>query len=132
MRKYISILRGINVGGNRKILMADLKALYKKLGFSEIVSYIQSGNVKFETNKKSSQKELGEQIKTAIHQQYGFDVPVLVRTKEELENTIANNPFHEEPDLDTAKLYVSFLADTPTAENLEKLNQLDFSQINLL
>jgi uncharacterized protein (DUF1697 family) len=49
MTTYISILRGINVGGQRKILMADLKTLYENLGFKEVVTYIQSGNVIFKT-----------------------------------------------------------------------------------
>ncbi len=54
MTKYISILRGINVGGKRKILMADLRELYKSLGFENIVTYIQSGNVIFESKKKNT------------------------------------------------------------------------------
>ena len=53
MTKYISILRGINVGGKRKILMVDLKELYKSLDFENVITYIQSGNVIFESKKKN-------------------------------------------------------------------------------
>ena len=79
MNRYISLLRGINVGGERKILMKDLKMLYEQLGFSNVISYIQSGNVIFET-ERTNKKEIAQQIKLAIYKTFGFDVPVISRT----------------------------------------------------
>ena len=66
MSKQIAILRGINVGGKRRILMADLKQLFKELGFVEIQTYIQSGNVIFSTNPKHKNTKVAERIEGAI------------------------------------------------------------------
>ncbi len=126
MTKYISILRGINVSGKRKILMGDLKALYEKMGFENIQTYIQSGNVVFENAKKINNKKLEVTIKKAIQDQYNFDVPVLVRSHKEIENTIQSNPFLKEKDIDLKTLHVTFLAESPKAENLDKLDEVDY------
>ena len=69
------MLRGINVGGHRKILMAELRELYETLGFEDVKSYIQSGNVVFSADKKMSAQELESSIKKAIFDTYTFDVP---------------------------------------------------------
>jgi len=84
MSKYISILRGINVGGNRKILMADLKNLFEKLECTNIQTYIQSGNVIFDSGQKRSNADLEQKIQQSITENFGFDVPVIIRTAEEL------------------------------------------------
>lgn len=68
---YISILRGINVGGKRKIIMAELKSLYIDLGFSDVVTYIQSGNVIFKS-KQNNITSLESKIENAILEKYGF------------------------------------------------------------
>jgi len=82
MNKKIAILRGINVGGKRKILMADLKALCKKLELEQIETYIQSGNLLFNSQLKNS--ELEDLLEDAIQEKFGFEVPVIVRDSEEL------------------------------------------------
>lgn len=127
MTTYIAILRGINVGGHRKILMADLKSLLEKKGLKNCTTYIQSGNVVFTSNKPP--KEIEKTIKQAISKKYGFDVPVLVRTTDEVENTFKNNPFLSK-ETDINKLYVAFLSDVPTKENLDKLNAVQFEDAN--
>lgn len=121
MPTYISILRGINVSGKKKILMADLKALYEALGFTNVKTYIQSGNVLFETKKKDSDHTIAQSIATAIIEKYNFEVPVMVRTAAYFSETIATNPFLKQEDINTKKLYVTFLAELPSAEHLEKL-----------
>ncbi len=125
MARYISILRGINVGGRRKILMADLKLLYEELGFSNITTYIQSGNVAFDFPKTESQEKLSRKIKAAIDKTYGFDVPVITRTTQEIEQTIAINPFLKET-ADIKGLFLAFLTEEPSEENLGKLNGIEF------
>jgi uncharacterized protein (DUF1697 family) len=127
MATYISMLRGINVGGHKKILMADLRALYKKLKFSNIESYIQSGNVVFDTESKTTPSELAQMIEQAITKKYGFDVPVIIRTPEEIEHVISSNPYRDELETDIKRVYVSFLATNPAAANLEKLKAFDFA-----
>jgi len=116
MNKYISLLRGINVGGKRKILMKDLKVLYEDLGFSNIITYIQSGNVIFETDKKNNEKESALIIKKAIFKTYGYDVPVIVRSDIELKKVFTLNPFLKSIDPDISTLGVSFLEDIPSVE----------------
>jgi uncharacterized protein (DUF1697 family) len=108
--KYISILRGINVGGNRKILMADLKSMYEDLGFSDVTTYIQSGNVIFNTSITNPAK-LEEIIKNSIAKNFGFDVPVIIRSIEEMQQVISENPFLNNADFDPKKLYVTFLSE---------------------
>jgi uncharacterized protein (DUF1697 family) len=126
MTHYISILRGINVGGKRKILMADLKALYEKLGFSEVKTYIQSGNVIFKAQKQEGH-QLAQKISEAIEEKYGFEVPVIVRTKEEMERTLSANPFLNQEDTVIENLHLTFLSDLPVEEKLEKIKSIDHS-----
>ncbi len=121
--KYISVLRGINVGGKRKILMADLKKLYAELGFTNCVSYIQSGNVIFEYSD-SQNNELAILIQNTIAEKYGFDVPVIVRTRNEWEQSVQANPYIKTHK--TENLHVSFLNENPKAELSEAISELNF------
>ena len=122
--RYISILRGINVGGKRKILMADLKELYEDLGFNNITTYIQSGNVIFDYTNTSN-NDIAEKIQTAIKNKYDFDVPCIVRTKTEWEQSVKMNPFVQENEIES--LHLTFLKDIPEKDKLESIQKLDFS-----
>ncbi len=122
MQKYISILRGINVAGQRKILMKDLKELYQNLGFENVETYIQSGNVLFNTDLDRS--EISDKIEKAIFNKYAFEVPVIIRTKEELHKIHTSNPFftqfqtqEEKEKLINDNLYLTFLQEIPINEN---------------
>jgi uncharacterized protein (DUF1697 family) len=126
MTTYISILRGINVGGARKILMKDLKAIYEGLGFSEVTTYIQSGNVIFRTANHMSDKQDSVMIKEAILQKYGFDVQVLVRTIDEMIKTQRINPFLENKAINVERLHVTFLSGLPEEVYLESINKFDY------
>ena len=127
MTRYISILRGINVGGKRKILMADLRELYQSLGFENIITYIQSGNVIFESKKKNANSIFTKKIKEAIFEKYGFDVPVIIRSVEEIKSIFETNPFLQKEGVQVENLCVTFLSEIPTDENLEKINTYDYS-----
>ncbi|WP_410513352.1 DUF1697 domain-containing protein [Paenibacillus sp. BR2-3] len=120
MTTYIALLRGINVGGNKIIKMQDLKAMFQSLEFHNVRTYIQSGNVVFES-KEASGTRLSGAIERMIKETFGFDVSVIIRSLEELESTIAGNPFDLSEKEDFKRLYVSFLAAEPSAEALEKL-----------
>lgn len=124
MTRYISILRGINVGGKRKILMADLRQLFKKLGFSNTTSYIQSGNIIFDYEKNVEVKELEDKIQEAIFKAYGFEVPVIIRSVNEIEHSISNNPFLNSNEIE--RLHLTFLKETPDTINLEQINEYNF------
>lgn len=121
--KYISVLRGINVGGKRKILMADLKELYADLGFTNCISYIQSGNIIFDY-LNSQNTELATLIQNSIAKKYGFDVPVIVRKRKEWEQSVRANPYTNSHEKES--LYLTFLNETPKEELLEIIGKLNF------
>jgi uncharacterized protein (DUF1697 family) len=130
MNTYIALLRGINVGGKRKILMKDLKELLLALGFENVQTYIQSGNVIFESNEKDKIL-LAKQIQTSISDKYGFEVPTIIIEISNYQKIIKSNPFvHEQVDL--TKLYLVFLAEKPKKEAVETFNQLDFASDKFL
>ncbi len=106
--------------------MADLKALYEKLGFEEVITYIQSGNVVFKS-KSLQGKELVEKIESAISNQYGFHVPVIIRNREELEKVISGNPFLQEKNVNLDKLHVTFLSEPPVETNFQVLAKMNFA-----
>jgi uncharacterized protein (DUF1697 family) len=126
MTRYISILRGINVGGNRKILMKDLNSLFEKLGFSKVETYIQSGNVIFESDINGSTPDLEVKIQRAIAETFGLDVPVIVRTADEWAQSIVNNPFWKEKDADIDRLHLTCLKEVPSQELIEKIKLFQF------
>jgi uncharacterized protein (DUF1697 family) len=124
METYISILRGINVGGKNKVLMDDLKKLYAGLNFKNIRTYIQSGNVIFDF-EKTNPDQLSRQIENKISEKYKFHVPVIIRTVFELHETLNKNPFLKENNIDFEKLHITFLSDEP-----EKLKTEDIKNYN--
>jgi uncharacterized protein (DUF1697 family) len=127
MNTYISILRGINVSGYKKIEMAGLKALYEELKFEEVVTYIQSGNVIFKSSQTTPEKDLLKSIENAIFEKYRFSVPVIIRSFTKMEKMISINPFLKETNIDVEKLHVTFLGEAPAQSNLECIQHLDFS-----
>ncbi|QOD62218.1 DUF1697 domain-containing protein [Polaribacter haliotis] len=91
MKKYIVLLRGINVSGKNKIPMADLRELLNDLDFQNVQTYIQSGNIILESDEGKS--VICNKIKDGIQSKFGFDVPVIARTIPEWKKAIANYPF---------------------------------------
>ena len=121
MKKYISLLRGINVGGHKKIIMTDLKALYMELGFKNVSTYIQSGNIVFDS-KEESFAVLEKMIFDKIKRHYSFEVPILILTPKEIAEAINGNPY---PTIE--KVYFTFLADLPQPENVREFNAITFN-----
>jgi uncharacterized protein (DUF1697 family) len=101
----ISMLRGVNVGTHHRIKMVELRALYESLGYRDVQTYVQSGNVIFRGSKASALA-----IEEAIERTFGFRPSVILRTTDELREAIAWNPF---PDVDPTRLLVVFLAADP-------------------
>jgi len=112
MNTYIVLLKGINVGGHKKVPMAELRELLTKSGFENVKTYIQSGNVILESSKRSL-KKIEETIKKAILDYFGFEVSVLVKTRKDLDRIFDNSPFPEE---EKRKSYFIMLHDTPDSE----------------
>ena len=117
MTKFIALLRGINVSGQKQIKMPDLKALFEDIGFQDVETYIQSGNVIFSAKEKSNEK-LETIISSGIIKKFGFDVQIIVITPEEIEYVLKSNPFIKKKK-DIEKLYVTFLANNPSVENIK-------------
>lgn len=113
MKTYISMLRGINVSGQKKIRMADLNDLYKSMNFANIKTYVQSGNVVFGSGENDSEK-LAQEIETEIAKNYGYPVSVFIRTAEDFNRILQNNPFLNERKAEPAKLHVTFLNRIPS------------------
>ena len=116
---YVALLRGINVGGNRRVAMAELRAWLVELGFTRVRTYVQSGNVVFES--KLPQARLAAAIEEKMEQKAGFAVRVVVRSAEELRRVLTSNPFVKRPGTEAAKLHVTFLAEKPAAAARQKL-----------
>jgi uncharacterized protein (DUF1697 family) len=125
MTKFIALLRGINVSGQKKIKMSDLKALFEVIELQDVETYIQSGNVIFSSKEKSSEK-LEQKISSAIKRKFGFEVHVMILTPEEIEYVLKNNSFIKKRK-DSEKLYVTFLTKSPSDENIKKLYATDYS-----
>jgi len=123
MKTFLSILRGINVSGQKKIPMLELKKLYEELHFENITTYIQSGNVIF--NSKNA-KDLSKQIEKKIFERYNFNVPVIIRTPVEMQSIIEGNLFLKQKDIDITKLHVVYLTDGPKQGNIDKLNTYNY------
>ncbi len=109
MKTHLALLRGINVSGHNMIKMDALKATLENIGFKNVQTYIQSGNV-FVTSEEESPAAVGFKIRQEIYRAFGCEVPVVVIGKEDLEACFRNNPFLQEKDADIKKLYVTFVS----------------------
>lgn len=124
MTKHLALLRGINVSGHNMIKMEALKTALEAVGFTDVVTYIQSGNVFVETEEESS-FGVGFKIKQEIFKTFGHEVPVIVIGKNDLELCFKNNPFLKQKDVDTKKLYLAFISKELSSS---AINELKISQ----
>jgi uncharacterized protein (DUF1697 family) len=120
---YVSMLRGINVGGNRRIKMDELRKSLEAVGFANVKIYIQSGNVVLKA-AKSSPAAISRQMEDCISKRFGFPVSVISRTLDEIGKIIAGNPFLKQRGIDADKLHVAFLSEAPASAGLNKLAEL--------
>ena len=119
--KYLALLRGINVSEQKIIKMKELADALSKAGFNNVRTYIQSGNVIFDSSKKSN-SALSKDVSKVIFNSFGHDVDVIVCSQKELTNIIEKAPFKKK-DLGK-KLYVSFLAEKPDVERTKLIKSL--------
>lgn len=108
MKTYISILRGINVSGHKMIKMDELKKTAGEIGFEQISTYIQSGNLVF-NSKRNDTSKISKLLSEAIKQKFGFEVPVITMTKDELQQIIEQNPFLKQKELDEKHFHLTIL-----------------------
>jgi len=125
METYVSFLRGVNVSGKNPMKMEKLRSMFEEMGFKQVTTFIQSGNVVFQS-KKTKVEKLEAAITDAILYHFGYDVPVIVLSADELESVITENPFTTNERSELNKLYVTFLAQLPSADLQSKLAAVHF------
>jgi len=113
--QYLALLRGINVGGKNLIKMADLKACFEDMGFSEVLTYIQSGNVLFNSAEKDKTK-LTNKIEKTLSKRFDYVSRLVVVTQEELQEVVRGAPRGYGRDPDTYRYDVIFLKEPLTPE----------------
>ncbi len=116
MITWIALLRGINVSGQRKVPMADLRALHERLGHRDVATYIQSGNVVFDAETDAA--TLTAALEGAIAETFGFDVPVVVRTIDEVRAVASANPYPG-GGADPKQVATAFLAAGPAPDRID-------------
>ena len=119
MKKYVAFLRGINVGGKNKIKMETLREMCAALGYANVKTYINSGNVIFET-ARTDDKKFAAEIEKAIENEFLLIIKVMVRTLDEIKGIIKNNPFAGQFE-NEKDLHVFFLNDKLPEDKRELL-----------
>jgi uncharacterized protein (DUF1697 family) len=120
MPTYVALLRGINIGSRNKIRMAELRELVASLGHEDVRTHILSGNVLFESRRRDVRALEGE-LEQAIERRFGFDVRVLIRSRDELAAIVDDNPLPHAT-RDGARLFVLFLDRRPSRDRLEAID----------
>jgi uncharacterized protein (DUF1697 family) len=116
---HVSLLRGVNVGGRRMVKMDELKHAYIALGLENVRTYVQSGNVIFESSEGDPRK-LEVNIQKGLKKAFDLDTVVLLRTREAMQTAIDGNPFEGK---DEGKLHVTFLSAEPETVPLEEFDK---------
>lgn len=122
---YVALLRGVNVGGHNKIKMAELKDALETVGFNGVQTYIQSGNVVFETADEGM-VSLRERLEQVILERFGMDVPVVLREAHDFTRLVRDCPFRVE-DVENDLVHVAFLQSKASVAATEKLEKFESS-----
>lgn len=115
--KCIALLRGINVSGQKVIRMADLKKAFESMDYKNVQTYVQSGNVVFDSVEENTEK-LTLEIEEMITKAFGFEVKIVLRNQEELQSIINNNPYSKEENIEIDKLHVTLFKENVDAEKI--------------
>lgn len=123
---FVALLRGINLSGHKIVKMDQLRNTLKDMGLENVQTYIQSGNVVFQARGEAAE-HLAKKIEDRVVRQFGFPVPVLVKTAEEVGEIVKNNRLAREKGIDVSKLHVTFLSCTPDKSALKMLDAISMS-----
>lgn len=118
MTKYIAFLRGINVGGNKKVSMAELKKAFEKAKFSNVKTLLNSGNVIFEA-AKTTDEVLCKNIETLLEKTFGFQISTLIRSATQLQKLVDSNPFKKIKVTPQTRLYITFMNEKSKSSKLK-------------
>lgn len=119
--RQIALLRGINIGSRNRVAMPRLREILTEAGFADVTTYLQSGNVVLESDLAPD--KLAARCKLLVADEFGLDVEIVVRTRDELADVVARNPL-EKVAVDPKRYQVSFLVKELPAETVEKLSAL--------
>jgi uncharacterized protein (DUF1697 family) len=120
MPVHVAMLRGINLGPSRRVPMAELRALLTEAGYEDVRTYVQSGNIVLRSAAKPG--GVGRELQSVISERFGFDVPVIVRSRAQLAAVVKANPLGDVAD-NPKRYQVSFLADKPPADLIGRLEE---------
>jgi uncharacterized protein (DUF1697 family) len=119
----IALLRGINIGPHKRMKMEKLRACCEALGFKNVKTYIQSGNVICQAGKLSSDAA-AKRIEAQITKEFGFSADVIARTSDEMKQVLEANPLLKQRGVDAQRLHVVFLPEAPSSESIKKLESI--------
>jgi uncharacterized protein (DUF1697 family) len=122
MATWVALLRAINLGKTRKVPMAELRELAAALGFTEVRTLLQSGNLVFESSV--GVRQVAEKLESALQERFGFAVPVILRTAAEIVAVAHAHPFGGDEE-DPVRLHVVFYADPPPRDAVAKVLDRD-------
>lgn len=125
MAKYIAMLRGINVSGQKLIKMAGLRESMTRLGLEDVATYVQSGNILFNT-QDTDLRVIAERISSQIKKDFTFDVPCIVRSAEYFKKVLTNNDFLQQG-RDEKRCYVTFLEEEPDPMHVHKIDSKQYA-----
>ena len=114
-QKFVALLRGINVGGHHKVPMAALRETLGNMGFQQVKTLLNTGNIWFEAGKED-EKGLAAKIAVQLENSFGFPIPVIIRRADNIKKIVEANPFSEVNRTPATRLYVSFLPHTPRSK----------------
>ena len=120
MATYISLLRGINLLGHKRVEMARLRVMFEGMGFARVRTYINSGNVVFNA-ERSAPAALSRRIEERMVEEFGFSAMVITRTAKELGRAIEGNPFVKESRSAPSSVFIGFMAQAPKADAIAKV-----------
>lgn len=125
MTRHIALLRGINVGGHKKVPMADLRKALEAAGFEDVKTYVQSGNVALSAAEKSPGK-VGRAVAQAIEDAFGFEVAVVVRSRAEIAALVEEDPLGDVATNPTYRIVV-FLAEKLDPSRLDGVDPAEYA-----
>jgi uncharacterized protein (DUF1697 family) len=120
MATLVSMLRGVNVGGHKRLKMSELGKLYESLGFTDVRTYVQTGNVVF-SHASQDTKNVARQIEKELRARLNLDITVFVKTPSELSNLVDRNPFKKS---EPSRVHVTFLSTKPDKVPTDKIESI--------
>ena len=122
MARFVSLLKGINVGGKNIIAMKEVVRLHEQLGLSDVRSYLQSGSICF-SSQEGDEGKIERKIKAALSEAMGRDISVVIRSGADMKSILRRNPYPKETEREPNRVFVGFLSAKPTRDAVSVLGE---------